>query len=231
MWHLINRLVDTPSLCLYCIFTCFKAYECWHVDYLVYILHVPYYILILVIMYACIYLLIFVCICFVWLHVVWFPFFFMMHVWLLLFIGYIDMLIISIDSLTYFSIVTLLVVWLSCFPGHVYSHFYIPHSFWHDWLSLLYIILFLSTYCPLCYIPILFIISLPSLCVDMSDISIICMTVWYMTALLLCDACLVCLCGAHIYPFTSNSLVSVDLISLDIVFDMRLVTLFALRSS
>ena len=130
-----------------------------------------------------------------------------------------------------FSIVTILVVWLSCFPGHVYSHFYIPHSFWHDWLSLLYIILFLSTYCPLCYIPILFIISLPSLCVDMSDIPVICMTVWCMTALLLCDACLVCLCGTHIYPLTSNSLVSVDLVSLDIVFDMRLVTLFALRSS
>ena len=231
MWCLINLLVDTPSLCLYCIFACFKAYECWHVDYLVYILHVPYYILILVIMCACIYLLIFVCICFVWLHVAWLPFFFMIHVWLLLFIGYIDMLITSIDSLTYFRIVTLLVVWLSCFPGHVYSHFYISHSSWYDWFSLLYIILFVSTYCPFCYIPILFIISLPSLCVDMSDIPVICMTVWCMTALLLCDACLVCLCGTHIYPLTSNSLVSVDLVSLDLVFDTRLVTLFALRPS
>ena len=139
--------MDTPSLCLYGIFSCFKAYEYWHVDYLVYILHVPYYILILVIMCACIYLLIFVCICFVWLHVAWLPFFFMIHVWLLLFIGYIDMLITSIDSLTYFRIVTLLVVWLSCFPGHVYSHFCISRSYWCDWFSLLYIILFISTYC------------------------------------------------------------------------------------
>ena len=70
-----------------------------------------------------------------------------MHVWLLLFIRDVDMLITSIDSLTYFSIVTLLVVWLSCFPGHVYSYFCISHSFWHDWFYLLYIILFISTYC------------------------------------------------------------------------------------
>ena len=147
MWRLINWLVDTPLLCLYYIFACFKAYDSWHVDYLVYILHVPYYILILVIMCACIYLLIFVCICFVWLHIAWLPFFFMMHVWLLLFIGYIGMLITSIDSLTYFSIVTLLVIWLSYFPWHVYSHFCISRSYWCDWFSLLYIILFISTYC------------------------------------------------------------------------------------
>ena len=73
------------------------------------------------------------------------------------------------------------------------------------------------------YIPILLIIFLLSLCVDMSDIPVICMT-----AILLCDACIACLCGTHIYPLTSNSLDSVDLVSLDLVFDMRLVTLFAL---
>ena len=70
-----------------------------------------------------------------------------MHVWLLLFIKDVDMLITSIDYLTYFSIVTLLVIWLSCFLGHVYSHFCISHSSWHDWFYLLYIILFISTYC------------------------------------------------------------------------------------
>ena len=70
-----------------------------------------------------------------------------MHVWLLLFIRDVDMLITSIDSLTYFSIVTLLVVWLSCFPRHIYSHFCISHSSWHDLFYLLYIILFISTYC------------------------------------------------------------------------------------
>ena len=82
-----------------------------------------------------------------------------------------------------------------------------------------------------CYIPILFIIFLPSLYVDMSDILVICMTPWCMTAILLCDAYIACLSGTHIYPLTSNSLVSVDFISLDLIFDMRLVTLFTLRSS
>ena len=55
---------------------------------------------------------------------------------------------------------------------------------------------------------------LPSLCVDMSDIPIICMIAWCMIALLLCDACIVCLCGTHIYPLTSNFLLSVDLFPL-----------------
>ena len=114
------------------------------------------------------------------------------------------MLIISIDSLTCFCIVALLVVWLSCFPWHVYYHFCISHSFWHDWFYLLYIILFVSTYCPFYYIPILFILSLPNLCVDMSDINVLCMT-----ALLLCNACVFCLCGSHFYPLTYNPLVSV----------------------
>ena len=81
------------------------------------------------------------------------------------------------------------------------------------------------------YIPVLLIIFLPSLCEDMSDIYVIYMTAWCITAILLCNACIVCLCGTHIYPLTSNSLDSVDLVSLDLVFDMRLVTLFALRSS
>ena len=129
-------------------------------------------------------------------------FFFMMYVWLLLFFRDVHILIILIDSLICFCLVTLLVVWLSCFLWHVYSHFCISHSSWHDWFSLLYIILFVSTYCPLCYIPILFILSLPSLCVDMSDIPVLCMT-----ALLLCDV--VCLYRSHIYPLTSISLVFV----------------------
>ena len=72
---------------------------------------------------------------------------FVLHVWLLLFIEDVHILIISIDSLTYFCIVILHVVWLSCFPWHVYSHFCMSHSYWCDWFSLLYIILFISTYC------------------------------------------------------------------------------------
>ena len=72
---------------------------------------------------------------------------------------------------------------------------------------------------------------LPSLCVDMSDIHVLCMTVWCIIALLLCDACVACLCGSHIYSLTSNSLVSVNLVSIDLVFDMRLVAMFVLRPS
>ena len=111
----------------------------------------------------------------------------------------------------------------------IFSFLYIS-LYWHDLFSLLYIILFVSTYCPFCYIPILFILFLSSLCVDMSDIPITCMIVWCMI-ILLCDACVVCLCGTHIYPLTSNSLVLVDLVSLYLIFDTRLVILFALRLS
>ena len=118
-----------------------------------------------------------------------------MHVWLLLFIGDVYMLNISIDSLTCFCIVTLLVVWLSCFPWHVYSYFCISHSSWHHWFSLLYIILFVSTYCPFYYILILFILSLPSLCVDMSELPVLCMT-----TPLLCDCMLLIYVGHTSIP-------------------------------
>ena len=37
------------------------------------------------------------------------------------------------------------------------------------------------------------------------------------------------LCGTHTYLLTFNSLVSGDRVPLDLVFDMRLITLFALR--
>ena len=67
-----------------------------------------------------------------------------------------------------------------------------------------------------------------SLCIDMSDIHIIYMIVWCIIALFLCDACIVCLCGTHICPLTSNSLVSIDLVFLDLIFDTRLVDFFSL---
>ena len=62
-----------------------------------------------------------------------------------------------------------------------------------------------------------------SMCADMSDIHVLCMT-----AIFLCDACVACLCGSHIYSLTSNSLVLVNLVSLDLVFDMKLVASFVL---
>ena len=54
------------------------------------------------------------------------------------------------------------------------------------------------------------------------------MTAWSMIAFLLCDACVACLCEAHTYPLISNSLVLVELVSLDLVFHMTLLILFAL---
>ena len=81
-----------------------------------------------------------------WLHVESFDMFVYNICLAIMFICDVDMLITSFDSLVYFSIVTLLVIWLFCFPGHVYSHFCISHSSWHDWFYLLYIILFISTY-------------------------------------------------------------------------------------
>ena len=69
------------------------------------------------------------------------------------------------------------------------------------------------------------------LCVDLDDIHVLCMTTYCITSFLLHDACVACLCGTHTYPLVSKSLVLVNLVSLDLVFDMRLVTSFALRSS
>ena len=79
-----------------------------------------------------------------WLHVESFDMFVYNICLAIMFVCDVDMLITSIDSLAYFSIVTFLVIWLFCFPGHVYSHFCISYSSWHDWFYSLYIIL---TYC------------------------------------------------------------------------------------
>ena len=62
MWRLINRSMHILSWCLCDIFACFRACECWHGDYFVYILDVSYCILFLVIIFlyifahVCIYL-------------------------------------------------------------------------------------------------------------------------------------------------------------------------------
>ena len=67
------------------------------------------------------------------------------------------------------------------------------------------------------------------LLIDLDYIYLFCMTAWCMIALLLCDACVACLCEAHTYPLISNSLILVKLGSLDLIFHMRLVALFALQ--
>ena len=146
MWHLINRLVDNPSLCLYCIFAWFKVYERWHDDYFVYIIHVPYYTLNLVIICVRIYLLMYACIYFAWLCITGLPFF---SLWCMF--GYYCSLEMFTYYIDWFSYLLLhsdsSFMWLSYFPWHAYSHFSISCSYWCDWFSLLYIILFISIYC------------------------------------------------------------------------------------
>ena len=91
----------------------------------------------------------FMCFCTIecWLHVESFDMFIYGTCLAVMFIWDVHMLITLIDFLTYFYIVTLLVVWLSCSPSHVYSHFCISYSSWHNWFYSLYIILFILTYC------------------------------------------------------------------------------------
>lgn len=135
--------------------------------------------------------------------------------WLYWHVDYIDWfsyLLLHSDS--FYCIIILLS--LTCIFSFLYISFILAS-----------LILFVVYY----FVYILLILSLPSLCVDISDIHFLCMIAWCMTALLLCNACVVCLCGTHIYPLISKSLVSVDLVFLDLIFDMRFVTLFALRSS
>ena len=67
--------------------------------------------------------------------------------------------------------------------------------------------------------------------VDLDDLFLFCVIAWCMTTLFLHDACIAYLIGSHTYPFISNSLVSVELVFLDLVFHMSFLALFALRLS
>ena len=113
----------------------------------------------------------------------------------------------------------------------IFSFFYI--SFILVWL-ILYIVYYLV------YLNILFILVIYLSWLSYSCLA--CVYIWVMYLLFAwllgswllffrVSAWVACLCGTDIYPLTSNSLVSVKLVSLDLVFDMRLVTLFALQPS
>ena len=143
-----------------------------------------------------------------------------MHIWLLLFLRDVHMLIMSIDPLAMIILLTL---------TSMFTLLYILFVLICWFFLCTILILFLACY-PYCIL-ILVILFLLSFCVNMTNILVRCIIACCMTTLLLCDARVVCLCGTHIYPLTSNSLVSVDLASFNLVFDMRLVTLFALRPS
>ena len=148
----------------------------------------------------------------------------------IVFVWGISMLIILIDHFAYPHMLTLLVIWLLRSLWLVYSQCCLSFSSLYldsfcyilSWspLSMPFILVRYSSW--LSYF-------LLSLCVDLDDIPVVCLTTCYMTSLLLHDACVACLCGSHTYPLISNSLVLVELVSFDLVFDMRLVVLFALR--
>ena len=149
----------------------------------------------------------------------YFYFFLVLHCYYLF--GDIDMLIILIVHFTLLSIVTLILPCLFWLP-HMYRLTIVYHLIWHDCFSWLYIILII-----ICQI-----FSSISLCVDLDDIYLFCMTICCMTSSYPdVIAWVACLCGTHTYPLISQSLVSVDIVFLALVFDMRLVALFALRPS
>ena len=72
MLHLIIWLVHTLLWCLCDVFPCFKACEYWHGDYL-YLFRMCLIVYCLWLSCSCIYLLMFVYICFTWLNVAWLP--------------------------------------------------------------------------------------------------------------------------------------------------------------
>ena len=105
----------------------------------------------------------------------------------------IDMLIILIDHFANPHILTLFVVWLLCSPWLVYSRCCLSFPFWY--LDYFYYILSWS----LLSMPFILnryssrlLYFLFSLCVDLDDIHVFCMTVCCMTSFLQCD-CMSCL--------------------------------------
>ena len=147
-----------------------------------------------------------------WLHVESFDMFIRDACLVVMFICDIDMLTTSIDSLACFSIwLFLLYDYLALLDMYILLFVYLIHIGMID--SLYCILSYLSQHIVYsCYIPVLFSYFLLSLCVDMDDIPVLCLAACCMTTLFLCDTCVACLCGVHIYPLTSNSLVSIDLV-------------------
>ena len=102
-----------------------------------------------------------------------------------------DILIILIDSLVYPHILTLIVVWLLYSPWYVHFCCCLYCSSWHDWFSWLYIIMIIMEHAILARYSSWLSYFLFSLCVDLDDICVLCMTVYCMTPLILCD-CMGC---------------------------------------
>ena len=122
----------------------------------------------------------------------------------IVFIWETDMLI---DYLACLSIVTLILPWLFCSP-RMYRLIVVYHLTWcvvfldhilsWSFLSMLSLSLF-----------VLIVIFLFSSCVDMDDIFVLCLTVCYMTVLILYDCMSLACVGPYIYHLTFDPLVSV----------------------
>ena len=116
----------------------------------------------------------------------------------IVFIWDIDMLITLIDYLACLSIVTLILPWLFC-SSHMYRLTVIYHSTWCvDYSACILSWSFFSMISLLIFI--LIAIFSFSLCVDMDDISALCLTACCMTALLLCDCMLLVYVGRTSIP-------------------------------
>ena len=157
-----------------------------------------------------------------WLRIPIVAIFLVLHCYYLF--GDIDMLIMLIVHLTLLSIVTLILPCLFWLPHMCRFHI----SFDLTWLiSWLYIILIVMEHAIIARY-----YSQISLCVDLDDIYLFCMIVCYMTSSHPdVIAWVACLCGTHTYPLISESLVLVDFVFWGLVFDTRLVALFALLLS
>ena len=120
----------------------------------------------------------------------------------IVFVWGIVMLIILIDPFAYLHILTLLVVWLLCSPWHVHSCCCLSCSSWHVWFSWLYIIMIIMEHAILVRYSSRSSYFLFSLCVDLDDIHVLCMTLYCMTSLIPCD-CMSCLSmwDTHLSPY------------------------------
>ena len=74
------------------------------------------------------------------------------------------------------------------------------------------------------FILYIYLVFLCSLCVALDDIFAHCLIACCMTTFFCLTACLVCLCRTHMYPLISNSLVSINFVSIVVMLNIWLET-------
>ena len=117
-----------------------------------------------------------------------------------IFIWDMNMLMTLIDSLDCLSILIFLLPWLSCSFWHVCSHCCTSCRL-SDWLICLYSILIIFEYAVFMTIHL----DCHSLYMDMSDISVLCLTVCCMTILFCVIACRLSMWAAHLSIYLQSS--------------------------